>query len=51
MSITHAIAHLFRLNHGRVETFWRHGELFVGFRCDTCGRLQGVHMIDLRGEK
>lgn len=41
----HFLAHLFGWSLGRVYT-WREsdtGHLMVGFRCDTCGRIDGAH--------
>ena len=40
----HAIAHVFGWNTGRVETRWdgKH-TLWVGFRCDGCGKLLHEH--------
>jgi hypothetical protein len=50
MRIIHAIAHALRLNHGRVYCWFDAdtGELMVGFRCDGCGCIQGVHKSTLR---
>jgi hypothetical protein len=42
-SIWHWVAHRLGWNYGHVES-WLDGErLMIGFRCDTCGSLTGVH--------
>jgi hypothetical protein len=41
--LTHWIAHKFGWNTGEVAVFWRGARLMVGFRCDGCGTLSGVH--------
>lgn len=42
--LLHAIAHLFRFYTGTVETWWREdGMLMIGFKCDVCGKISGVH--------
>jgi len=47
MRILHFIAHLFKLNEGKVESWWEPncvtGKLMIGFRCAGCGKLQGAH--------
>lgn len=49
MTFRHRIAHALGWYTGHVETFWalfRHGDdkrLMVGFRCDHCGDIEGVH--------
>jgi len=41
--ITHRVAHLLGWNYGDIETWWTGEKLMVGFRCDGCGKLSGVH--------
>jgi hypothetical protein len=42
--LLHRLAHYLGLTTGRVETWRRRdGTLMVGFRCDGCGKLTGVH--------
>ena len=41
--LTHWIAHKFGWNTGEVAVFWQGARLMVGFRCDGCGTLSGVH--------
>lgn len=52
MRILHWFAHLFKWNTGRIETWWEPdcitGKLMVGFRCDGCGELQGIHQSTLK---
>ena len=41
--LRHWLAHLLGCNMGQVCSFLNeHGQGFVGFRCDGCGRLQDV---------
>ena len=53
----HQIAHWFGWNGGRVETWWEPNcmepgaKLMVGFRCDGCNRLSGVHQSRVRWPK
>lgn len=43
MSILHRLAHLFGVNSGRVHS-WHEGEkIMVGFRCEGCNTIEGVH--------
>jgi len=48
----HRLQHLLGWNFGTVETFWIDGELWVGFRCSGCGRIDGAEKsrIKLSGE-
>ncbi len=43
----HRFAHWTGWYYGEVETWWEVSvydeELMVGFRCSTCGKLDGVH--------
>lgn len=45
--IMHRVAHRLGWFSGKVETWWEPdcctGRLVVGFRCDECGELTGVH--------
>ena len=45
--VLHRLAHFLGTNTGNVETWWEPnpctGRLMVGFRCDGCGELRGVH--------
>ena len=42
----HRIAHRLRWYSGRVETWYdARSRMMVGFRCDTCGALDGVHPV------
>lgn len=46
--LLHRIAHLFGLNGGHVVTAWKGRDLWVGFQCEGCGRIQGAHKIQIR---
>jgi len=43
--IWHGIMHIFGMNTGQVYTWWDSdtGDLMVGFRCNGCERIDGVH--------
>lgn len=41
--LIHQISHWFGWNGGEVVTFWRGRRLMVGFRCDGCGAISGLH--------
>lgn len=42
--LLHRLTHLFGWNRGRVESWTaRCGKPMVGFRCDGCGALLGIH--------
>lgn len=45
MRLIHWVAHLFGWNTGQVYSWWdaNTGKLMIGFRCDKCGDIQGVH--------
>jgi hypothetical protein len=43
MKLIHWIAHLFGWNHGKVYTWWDGNTLMIGFRCDGCDTISGVH--------
>ena len=43
MKFWHRITHLFGWNTGRVVSWWDDTRLMIGFRCDGCGDIQGVH--------
>ena len=42
--INHQLAHLTGWNMGKIESWFKDGALMVGFRCATCGKLEGVYM-------
>lgn len=41
--IRHQIAHLFGLNYGHVESWYKEETLMIGFRCTGCGKLLDAH--------
>ena len=41
--LLHKLAHFFGWNTGDVYVFWHGERLMVGFKCDGCGKMQGVH--------
>ena len=43
--VTHWLAHKLGMNTGHVETWWCSEKLYVGFRCDGCGKVSGVDEI------
>lgn len=43
MSLLHWIEHLFGWNTGVVYSWWDGDRLMIGFRCNGCGDIQGVH--------
>ena len=43
--VLHNIAHTLGWYSGRVETWWEEDKLMVGFRCKTCGRVEGIHEV------
>ena len=49
MKLAHWIAHLFGLNGGEVTTYWEGNRLMVGFRCDGCGAVSGLHESHVNG--
>lgn len=42
--VNHRLAHLMGWNTGKIESWFKDGAIMVGFRCATCGKLEGVHM-------
>jgi hypothetical protein len=45
MTPKHWLAHRLGWNEGTIETWWeRPDRLMVGFRCDGCRQLSGVHV-------
>jgi hypothetical protein len=52
--VAHIVAHILRLNHGELITWWKDNEntiLMVGFKCGVCGRVSGKHVgFTLKGE-
>ncbi len=42
-SLLHRLAHLFNMYYGEVVTRLDGDKVIVGFRCDTCGRVDGEH--------
>jgi hypothetical protein len=43
--LKHFLAHLFRLNTGKVVTWWDIDALLVGFQCDECSKISGADTI------
>ena len=43
LKICHMFAHLCSWNFGHVETWYEGEKLMVGFKCDTCGKMTGIH--------
>lgn len=41
--VLHWLAHRFGYNTGEVATWWEGKRLMVGFRCDGCGEISGIH--------
>lgn len=41
--LLHRFAHLAGWNFGEVVTEWHEGQIWVGFRCSTCGEVSGAH--------
>lgn len=39
----HLLEHILGVNHGTVECWWETDILMVGFKCNECGRIDGVH--------
>lgn len=40
----HRMAHRVGWHQGQVVTWWSpDGRIMIGYRCDTCGALSGVH--------
>lgn len=50
LKLFHFIAHLFGWNHGKVYTWWDGNTLMIGFRCDGCDTISGVHESTLDKE-
>lgn len=42
-SLLHRLAHLFNMYYGKVVTRLDGDKIIVGFRCDTCGTVDGEH--------
>lgn len=40
--LLHTFAHWTGQNYGEIETWYEGETLMVGFRCSTCGKLEGV---------
>lgn len=43
MNLLHRISHLFGWNRGEIITQWWRGEIWVGYRCNICGQVDGAH--------
>lgn len=41
--VRHWLAHTFGINYGRVYIWLDDEKIMVGFRCDGCDRIDGVH--------
>ena len=42
--LVHRLAHLLNLQYGEIVTEWHEGELWIGFRCRTCGEVSGARV-------
>jgi hypothetical protein len=45
MTLRHWLAHLLGWNTGEVYVWWDRGNIMVGFRCDGCDTISGVHKV------
>lgn len=45
--LLHYLAHKFGWYYGTIVTRWENDKLIVGFRCDTCGKVEGEHEAQL----
>jgi len=43
MSLLHRLSHLLGTNTGFVVSGWSDGILWIGFHCDKCGKVVGIH--------
>lgn len=41
--ILHRFRHLIGWYYGDVYTWWDNNIIMVGFKCDICGNIEGVH--------
>jgi hypothetical protein len=46
--LIHRISHWLGWNCGTVETRWRDGNPWVGFKCCVCGEVQGEHKTRIK---
>lgn len=46
VSFLHKIGHLFFSWEGECYSFSKNGKSMMGFRCQTCGIVDGIHCID-----
>ena len=46
--ILHAISHWLGMTTGMVCSRWRNGVVEIGFRCDGCGRVSGIHKTNAK---
>lgn len=49
-TLLHWLAHKVGWQYGTVVTRWENDKLIVGFRCDTCGKVEGeceVQLLDM----
>lgn len=44
--IIHKIAHLLGWNEGRIVSATMDEKVVIGFRCDFCGEVSGVHTVN-----
>lgn len=44
-TLLHKIAHLLKWNYGKCESWWSDDKIMMGFRCDGCEKLSGVHEV------
>lgn len=49
--LLHWVAHKFGWNFGRVYTELRGNDVWIGFKCDGCGEIQGFHKAVDSGEQ
>ena len=39
----HRLSHLFGIFNGTCYSWWDNGKLMMGFKCNKCGDISGVH--------
>jgi len=44
--ILHWIAHILNWNYGIVHSELRGSEIWIGFKCSACGKIEGLHCAD-----
>ena len=44
--LLHKISHLLKRNKGKIYSEIKNGKVFIGFKCETCGRIEGFHNVE-----